>query len=125
MISALRRISLLYCVTGQRLDHWDPNVFLAALLVGIAALVGRQPADAAGAGRRTSTRSSSGCETSSDETGPHAGATQPLLLVNLLRPRRATAGRGWRVFREDLTGLAMAWVLVLVLVLATALFLRL
>src|SRR5687767_2956694 len=31
---------VLYYVTGQRLDHWDANVFLAALLVGIAALVG-------------------------------------------------------------------------------------
>src|SRR5205814_7278541 len=26
-------------LTGQRLDYWDPNVFLAALLVGIASLV--------------------------------------------------------------------------------------
>ncbi len=29
----------LYYRSGQRLDHWDPNVFLYALLAGIAALV--------------------------------------------------------------------------------------
>src|SRR5215207_9662291 len=39
MLGALAANFLLYAVTGQRLDHWDPNVFLAALIVGIAALV--------------------------------------------------------------------------------------
>ena len=29
----------LYAATGQRLDYWDPNVFLASLAIGIAALV--------------------------------------------------------------------------------------
>src|SRR5687767_5509733 len=40
ILSALITNFVLYYVTGQRLDHWDANVFLAALLVGIAALVG-------------------------------------------------------------------------------------
>ena len=40
LIAALATNFLLYYVTGQRLDYWDPNVFLAALGVGIIALVG-------------------------------------------------------------------------------------
>ena len=47
---ARRRTFCCYYLTGQRLDHWDPNVFLAALAAGVAALVGRQPAHAARAG---------------------------------------------------------------------------
>jgi hypothetical protein len=47
-----------------------------------------------------------------------------LLLVNLLNPLRAAGGRGWRVYREDLNGFALGWVLVLVLVALTALYLR-
>jgi Na+/proline symporter len=39
LAAALTTNFVLYYVTGQRLDHWDPNVFLAALLAGIAALV--------------------------------------------------------------------------------------
>ena len=30
---------LLYYMAGERLDRWDPNVFLAALTTGIVALV--------------------------------------------------------------------------------------
>ena len=40
LVSSLATNFLLYYATGQRLDHWDANVFLAALVVGIAALVG-------------------------------------------------------------------------------------
>ncbi len=39
LLSALATNFVLYSVTGQRLDHWDPNVFLAALVSGILALV--------------------------------------------------------------------------------------
>ena len=39
LLSALATNFLLYYVSGQRLDHWDANVFLAALLAGILALV--------------------------------------------------------------------------------------
>ena len=38
VVSLLVNFSL-YALTRQRLDHWDPNVFLGALLAGIAALV--------------------------------------------------------------------------------------
>jgi len=63
-------------------------------------------------------------DTSSDAGVQHADAYQPLLLVNLLRAPRMIAARGWRVFREDLGGFAAAWVLVIVLVVATVVFLR-
>src|SRR5262249_59778680 len=40
LLSALTTNFALYAWTGQRLDHWDANVFLAALLVGVVALIG-------------------------------------------------------------------------------------
>src|SRR4029079_14064982 len=39
LLSALSTNFLLYYLAGQRLDRWDPNVFLAALSAGIVALV--------------------------------------------------------------------------------------
>lgn len=122
LLSALATNFLLYWLTGQRLDHWDPNVFLAALLVGTAALVVvsllTPPEPAANIGSFFER-----LRTNSDDTGPAAGGQQPLLLVNLLNPRRALDGRGWSVFREDLAGFGVAWILVIVLVIATAMFL--
>jgi len=118
MLSALAANFALYAATGRRLDHWDPNVFLVALLTGVAALIGvsllTRPEPAA----QIQTFFDR-LQTSSDD----AGAVRPLLLVNLFHPRRAAAGRGWRVFREDLAGFTVAWILVLTLVAATAAFL--
>jgi Na+/proline symporter len=117
--SALAANFLLYYLTGQRLDHWNPNVFLSALLVGVAALIvvslltAPEPAERIGSFfERLQTPSDAGAE-----------AEAPLLLVNVLRLRRTAAGRGWRVFREDLGGLLVGCVLVVVLVVATALLL--
>jgi Na+/proline symporter len=118
--SALAANFLLYYLTGQRLDHWDPNVFLAALLVGVAALVSvslltaPEPAE----------RIDSFFERLQTPSDAGAAAEAPLLLVNVLRLRRATAGRGWRIFREDLGGLAVGCLLVVALVAATAVLLR-
>ena len=116
LLTALAVNFLLYYLAGQRLDRWDPNVFLAALCAGIAALVvvslltNSEPAEA--------TESFfSRLHTSSDATGEVA---RPLLLVNVLRLRRAAAGRGWRAFQEDLLGLAVGAVMVVTLVAATA-----
>ena len=39
LLGALAANFILYARTGQRLDHWDPNVFLVALGVGVASLV--------------------------------------------------------------------------------------
>src|SRR5712691_3124761 len=116
LLSALATNFLLYYLAGERLDRWDPNVFLAALCAGIGALVvvslltDPEPAE------RTESFFNR-LETSSDEPGAVA---RPLLLVNVLRLGRGAAGRGWRAFREDLLGLAVGWGLVVALVAATA-----
>jgi Na+/proline symporter len=117
VLAALVTNFALYAITGQRLDYWDANVFLAALTAGVLALVvvslltQPEPADRIEAlfGR---------LETSSDDERP-----DPLLLVNLLHPRRAARGRGWGAYADDLGGFTAAWVMVLALVAATALFL--
>ena len=104
---------ILYRMTHQRLDHWDPNVFLAALVAGITALVvvslltAPEPAAAIDALWAR-------LETSSDDE-----VRRPLLLVNLLRRREHPAG----TFRDDLGGFAIGWLMVLLLVAGTALFL--
>ena len=123
LLGALATNFVLYYMTGQRLDYWDANVFLAALLVGILALVIvsllTQPEPEAELesffGR---------LETSSDVApGASQSSKHPLLLVNLLRLREASAGRGWRAFRDDLDGFMLAWVLVILLVVVTAVLL--
>jgi SSS family transporter len=118
LVAALIVNFALYYLTNQRLDHWDANVFLAALLAGLAALVAvslltpPEPAakiEAFFARLRTS---------SDDDT------ERPLVLVNLLNPGRGARGQGWRAYAEDLRGFALAWVIVIAIVAGTALFLR-
>jgi Na+/proline symporter len=111
LISSLATNFLLYALTGQRLDHWDANVFLAALLVGIVTLVvvslltAPEPAASVHSFFHR-------LQTPSDDR-----SSGPLLIVDLLRPR------GWRVYREDVLGFAAGWVFVLGLVAATVAFL--
>jgi Na+/proline symporter len=131
LLSSLATNFALYYMTGQRLDYWDPNVFLAALLVGIAALVivslATAPESAASMdsffGRLQT--SSDGEETNAPVASGAAArpADRPLLLVNLLALAQGAAGRGWRAYREDLGGFAVAWLLVIMLVVATGMFL--
>jgi Na+/proline symporter len=117
LLSALTTNFVLYRLKGQRLDYWDANVFLAALLAGITALVivslltSPEPADAISSffGR---------LETSSDDE-----ANRPLLLVHLLHVGRVARERGLRAFRHDLGGFAVGWLMVLLLVAATAMLL--
>jgi len=116
VLSALAMNFLLYYLAGQRLDRWDPNVFLAALCTGVVALVvvslltDPEPAE------RTDSFFER-LQTSSDDPG---AADRPLFLVNVLHLRAAAAGRGWRAYREDLTGLGVGCGLVAALVAATA-----
>jgi Na+/proline symporter len=127
LVTALATNFLLYHLTGQRLDHWDANVFVAALLAGILALVVVSlltPPEPAESLDSLFTR----FETSSDDANPREAnprTDRPLLLVNVLRLRRAAAGRGWRAFREDLGGFALGWLIVILLVAATSLLLAL
>ena len=116
IVGALTTNFVLYRLTGQRLDYWDPNVFLAALTVGIVALVVvslcTSPEPATGLKsfyERLDTSSDEGNETD-----------QPLLLVNLLRPAAGARGRGWRAYKEDLVGFTVGWIIVIVLVVGTA-----
>ena len=111
----------LYAWTGERLDHWDPNVFLAALAVGIALLVivslltAPEPAPHVDAFFDRLATSSDG----DDEAATAAARRQPLLLVNLLQLGKGAGQAGWRAYREDLAGFALAWVVVIVLVIGT------
>jgi Na+/proline symporter len=129
LLSALATNFLLYYLTGQRLDYWDPNVFLASLVVGTMALVVvslmTRP-EPSGAIESFFER----LQTPSDDDTAEAGLRRrtpgpsgPLVLVNLLRLRHAAAGQGWQVFREDLGGFLVGFALVLLLVAATALLL--
>ena len=125
LVSSLATNFLLYYATGQRLDHWDANVFLAALVVGIAALVGvslltaPEPAaqtDSFFARLQTSSDDYIGFDEAVAAAKKEVVVARPLLLVNLLRLRTVAAGRGWRAFREDITGFAIGWAIVFMLV---------
>jgi Na+/proline symporter len=124
LVSALATNFLLYWLTNQRLDHWDPNVFLAALLVGIVALVAVSLLTAPEPAASTDDLFLRLQVSSDGERAPEsASAVQPLLLVNLLHLRRAAGPGGLRTFREDLNGFAIGWLVVIVLVAGTALYL--
>jgi Na+/proline symporter len=122
LIVAFATNFILYYVKGERLDYWDPNVFLAALVAGTAALVivslltAPEPAPSVDSLFER-------LHTSSDDATE--GQSRPLLLVDALHLRAASGGRGWRAYREDLGGFAVGWILVFVLVIATAIFLKL
>jgi len=116
VLSALAMNFLLYYLAGQRLDRWDPNVFLAALGTGVVALVVVSLLTAPEPAERTDSFFER-LQTSSDDPG---AVDRPLFLVNILHLRAAAAGRGWRAYREDLAGLAAGCGLVAALVAATA-----
>lgn len=119
VMAALTTNFTLYRLKGLRLDFWDANVFLTALLAGVAALVivslvtSPEPdADLESFFGRL--------ETSSDD-----GTERPLLLVHLLHPARASRRHGGRTFRDDLGGFAIGVLMVLLLAGGTAIFLAL
>ncbi len=118
LVAAFAMNFILYYATGQRLDYWDPNVFLAALATGVVALVAvslltapEPKEDLASFFERL--------DTSSDRDAANA----PLLLVHALRPRAGAKGLGWRAYREDLVGFFVGWLAVITLVAITALIL--
>jgi hypothetical protein len=127
----------LYWATGQRLDHWDPNVFLAALVMGSIALVlgslltAPEPQsrihDLFERLRTSSDAPALLAEASEPPSRPAAAerpVPQPLLLVNVLHLRHAAGTRSWKAYREDLGGFAGGWLLVFIVVIATAIMLR-
>jgi hypothetical protein len=123
LIAAFATNFLLYYATGQRLDHWDANVFLAALVAGVAALIVVSVLTESEPSNQLSSffgrlRTSSDGET-------EQGHDAPLLLVDLLRLRQAAKGRGWRAYKEDLKGFVLGWVIVIALVAIAAILLAL
>jgi Na+/proline symporter len=128
LLASLGTNFLLYYLSGQRLDHWDPNVFLAALLVGTAALVIGSLMTAPEPAARINSLFDR-LQTSSDRHPEVSESTpkgdEPLLLVNALNLQEGAKGRGWGAYREDLSGFALGWAIVIVLVIATAVMLHL
>ena len=118
-----------YAARGERLDHWDPNVFLFALLAGVAALVvvSRLTPPEPEVNLRFFYRK---LQTPSDgpmadqlvedvEPDHHAiaKAGRQMLLVNLFHLRRGAAGVGFfQAYRVDLKGFAIGWAMALGLV---------
>ena len=122
----------LYFARGQRLDQWDPSVFLTALAAGVAALLlvsllTKPEPDSA---LRQFFRN---LQTPSDEQLPTADgraagplnapseqtalAGKQLLVVNLLQLKRAAAGCSiFTAYRSDLKGLAIGFALVFAIV---------
>jgi Na+/proline symporter len=126
LVTALGANFLLYYLRNERLDHWDPWVFLGSLGAGVLAMVmvslltAPEPAES----RRSFYDR---LETPTDEDAPStpkevAEAGQQSLLVNLLHPGRGTAGVGFlRAYREDIKGFAIGCLIAAGLVLGTAL----
>ncbi len=151
LLVALFTNFLLYYQLGERLDHWDANVFLAALLAGTAALVivsllteeepgaktdsfyGRlqHPAEAATPGEDeapvSAARGLDAPELNDPRPSARAAAEgKQSLLVNLLQPLRGSAGFGfWKAYGTDLRGFAHGWILAVGLVIGTWLLFRL
>jgi Na+/proline symporter len=128
LIASLATNFALYAATGQRLDYWDPNVFLASLSIGVIALVvvslltRPEPEERIhDLFERLQTSSDPAAAPMREQPVP---ANQPLLFVNLLRLRRAAGAQGWSAYREDLGGFAVGWVIVFVMVVGTAIMLK-
>lgn len=96
---------LLLSRQGQRLDYWDPNVFGLSLLAGVAALV---LVSYLSAPEPTAQEFLDRFANPVEGTAP-AGAR--LLLADI-----GLGFQGWRAYREDLTGFAAGWLMVVGLV---------
>ena len=110
----------LYAWTGQRLDYWDPNVFLAALGVGAVLLVTVSLVTRPEPAKHLDSffdRLQTSSDTDTAVDGRDEGR-DPLLLVDLLQLGRA-GGRRWGAYREDLGGFALGWAIVFALVIGT------
>jgi Na+/proline symporter len=125
LVTAMAANFLIYHLRHERLDHWDPWVFLASLTAGIVALV---VVSLLTAPESAESRASfyDRLESSTDPGAPSspkgvAEAGQQSLLVNLLHLRRGAAGVGFlRAYGEDLKGFAVGWLIAAGLVLGTA-----
>jgi Na+/proline symporter len=138
---ALAANFVLYALLGERFDHWDPNVFLLALMAGgvglvVVSLVTSPEPEAAITSFMARLHTPSdpsleagaiGSSISADDPEAHSGSAKPsrhvaeqgkqLLLTNLLNLRAAACGVGFlRAYRADLVGLVIGSSLALGLV---------
>jgi len=98
LCAALLTNFALYYMKNKRLDSWDPNVFLASLVAGLAALVAVSLA-----------------------TRPEPAADMESFFTRLA----TSSDDGSRTPVWDARGFVVAWALVVVLVVSTAIFLSL
>jgi Na+/proline symporter len=116
---------LMHLLRGSRFDHWEPNVFLAAILAGIAALVIVSLLTPPEPERilesfygRLQTPSDAGEDWSKQDPHVVAKEGRQLILVNLFQLRKAAAGVPLlRAYRVDLRGFAIGWLIAAALVL--------
>lgn len=126
-----------YRFTGRRLDAWEPNIFLLALLSGIAAavivsvLTPPEPSSATDSFyRNLNTPSDLWSEGMPEEREPDqkalAEAGRQLLVVNAFHLRRGACGVNiFRAYKIDLLGFAFGWIVALALILFVFLLFRL
>jgi Na+/proline symporter len=113
----------IYSWLGQRFDHWDPNVFLAALLAGAAvfvlvSLVTPPEPDAVlddfFARLRTPSHIDPAAAQPEEVEREAARRGEQLILLHLLDPRRGAADEPfWRAYRIDLGGFLLGWAIAL------------
>ena len=117
MLAAVTVNFALYSLRGQRLDSWDPNVFLVSLVAGAVVLVvvslltPPEPSENLKSFyERLETPTAGPAETAAKEG-------RQLLLVNLFRLRRGAQGFGFfHAYRIDLKGFAVGWLIAAALI---------
>jgi Na+/proline symporter len=129
----------LYALRHQRLDSWDPGVFLGALLTGTAVFVvvslltSREPQKRLDSFFARLETPSDGTSTdivtgppSPEEKRAHAEAGRQLILLNVFHLRKGAAGAGiLRAYSTDLRGFGLGCMIVAALVALLWLLLRL
>ena len=117
MVVAMGTNFAVYHLRNQRFDHWDPNVFLIAVLAGTATLivVSLLTSPEPGAALesffgRLATPSDGGEEWKRVDPRTVSEQGRQLIVVNLFHMRRGAAGVPLlQAYRMDLKGFAIGW----------------
>ncbi|HUZ45662.1 MAG TPA: sodium:solute symporter family protein [Terriglobia bacterium] len=153
VLAAFSTNFFLYHVKNERLDYWDPNIFLAALTAGVLGLVlvslwtrpepesklthfmgqlqastdmpPQLSADSAAAVQDLGQQTASNPVLTIEPSLWAAENGRQLLMVNLLHLRRGACGVGFlKAYREDVKGLAIGFALSIGLIFGVWLLLR-